>query len=99
MKKILTVLFTVMTAVAASAQGSPGMNMEIKQFQDKKVDSGKEYYGDIPARITKVVVSGDNSMADLLFKNSVRFFSIGTARSSHWTFSDRGPTICSYSSI
>ena len=71
MKKILTVLLTVMAAVAASAQGSPGMNMEIKQFQDKKVDSGKEYYGDIPARITKVVVSGDNSMTDLLFKNSV----------------------------
>ena len=71
MKKILTVLFTVMTAVAASAQGSPGMDMEIKQFQDKKVDSGREYYGDIPARITKVVVSGDNSMTDLLFRNSV----------------------------
>lgn len=48
--------------------------MEIKQFEEQKVESGREYYGDIPARMTKVVIAGDNSMTDLIFKDAVEEF-------------------------
>lgn len=71
MKKILATVLSLIACMSASAQSNPGIDMEIKQFEEKKVDSGREYYGDIPARITKVVVSGDNSMTDLLFRNAV----------------------------
>ena len=71
MKKALTVLLFLTAALSAKAQSSPGIDMEIKQFENVKIESGKEYYRDIPARITKVVLTGDNSMTDLLFRNAV----------------------------
>ena len=72
MRKVIAALLALSAAFSAAAQDSPGIDMEIKQFEDRKVDSGREYYGDIPARMTKVVTAGDNSMTDLLFMDAVR---------------------------
>lgn len=71
MKKTFAILTALLAALPAFSQNSPGADMEIKQFENRKVDSGREYYGDIPARMTKVVIAGDNSMTDLLFRNAV----------------------------
>lgn len=71
MKKTFAFLIALLATLPAIAQNSPGADMEIKQFENNKVDSGREYYGDIPARMTKVVITGDNSMTDLLFRNAV----------------------------
>ena len=71
MKKIFAATLALAAALQMTAQTPPGVDMEIKQFEQQKVDSGKEYYGDIPARMTKVVSAGDNSMTDLLFRDAV----------------------------
>lgn len=63
-------MLTLASALFAAAQENR-VNMEIKQFEEKKIESGREYYGDIPARVTKVVIAGDNSMTDLIFKDAV----------------------------
>ncbi len=70
MKKALAFLLPLLAAVPMTAQDN-FVNMEIKQFEEQKIESGKEYYGDIPARMTKVVTAGDNSMTDLLLRNAV----------------------------
>lgn len=70
MRKILVSLLTLTYALVAAAQENR-VNMEIKQFEEQKIESGREYYGDIPYRMTKVVIAGDNSMTDLIFKNAV----------------------------
>ncbi|HIZ86931.1 MAG TPA: hypothetical protein IAC03_02070 [Candidatus Coprenecus pullistercoris] len=71
MKKALTVFLAVAAALCTAAQTPHDIDMGIKQFDTQKVNSGREYYGDIPLRTTKVVIAGDNSMTDLLFKNAV----------------------------
>lgn len=70
MKKALAFLLPLFAATAMTAQDNI-VDMEIKQFEEQKVDSGREYYGDIPARMTKVVTAGDNSMTDLIFRDAV----------------------------
>lgn len=70
MKRVFAILLPLLAALNLAAQeGRP--DMEIKQFEEQKVESGREYYGDLPARMTKVVIAGDNSMTDLIFKNAV----------------------------
>ncbi|HIZ86095.1 MAG TPA: hypothetical protein IAC04_06365 [Candidatus Coprenecus stercoravium] len=71
MKKLLAVLTVILAQLPAIAQNPPGMDMEIKQFEDQKVESTIEYYGDLPSRITKVVTASDNSMTDLLIRNAI----------------------------
>lgn len=71
MKKTIAVLLTLTAAMTMAAQDNNRVDMEIKQFQEQKVESGREYYKDIPARMTKVVIAGDNSMTDLIFKDAV----------------------------
>ncbi len=71
MRNILATLLIFAGVLNASAQSAPGVDIEIKQFEQQKVEPAREYYGDIPARITKVVTAGDNSMTDLLFRNAV----------------------------
>lgn len=71
MKKALAVLLSLSAAVTLTAQDNNRVDMEIKQFEEQKVSSGIEYYRDIPARMTKVVIAGDNSMTDLIFKDAV----------------------------
>ena len=71
MRKAIAAILALVTAFQATAQNNPSVDLEIKQFEQQKIKSEKEYYGDIPARITKVVSSGDNSMADLMFRNAV----------------------------
>lgn len=70
MKKALAILLPMLAAISLTAQETRP-NMEIKQFEEQKVESNREFYGDLPARMTKVVIAGDNSMTDLIFKNAV----------------------------
>lgn len=70
MKKAFAILLPVFAAISLTAQETRP-NMEIKQFEEQKVESNREFYGDLPARMTKVVIAGDNSMTDLIFKNAV----------------------------
>ena len=69
-KTILTFLLPLLASAALAAQENR-VDMEIKQFEEQKVSSGREYYADIPARMTKVVTTGDNSMTDLIFRSAV----------------------------
>lgn len=73
MKKFIVsaVLFIVATALV-SAQHTKHLDRSIKQFESQKVESRIEYHAEIPTRMTKVVVAGDNSMSDLLFQNAVK---------------------------
>lgn len=71
MKKTIAVLTALTAAFTMAAQDNNRVDMEIKQFEEQKVDSGREYYRDIPARMTKVVIASDNSMTDLIFKDAV----------------------------
>lgn len=70
MKRIFAFLLPLLAALPVTAQETRP-DMEIKQFENQKVESGREYYGDLPARMTKVVIAGDNSMTDLIFKSAV----------------------------
>lgn len=70
MKRAFAILLPLLAALNLAAQESRP-DMEIKQFEEQKVKSNREYYGDLPARMTKVVIAGDNSMTDLIFKNAV----------------------------
>lgn len=74
MKKFYTVIFAAFLFLPSMAQSN--VDFKIKQFEselDKNAKAGKtrEYYLDLPARVTKVVLAGDNSMADLIFKNAI----------------------------
>lgn len=73
MKTLLLAAVLFFSALPLVAQSD--VNMEIKQFEqeisDNEDGSGREYYRDLPARVTKVVLAGDNSMADLILKNAI----------------------------
>lgn len=73
MKKVFTVIFCFSFFLSLAAQSN--VDLTIKQFEkeiDKNVGkSSREYYLDLPARVTKVVLAEDNSMADLILKNAI----------------------------
>ena len=72
MKKVLLSLLLIVAGLPLMAQSD--VNMEIKQFESEiktNETSTREYYADLPARMTKVVLAGDNSMADLLLKDAI----------------------------
>lgn len=72
MKQVLLSLLFIAASLSLMAQSD--VNMEIKQFENEiktNETSTREYYADLPARMTKVVLAGDNSMADLLLKDAI----------------------------
>lgn len=64
-------LLTIFVSVSSFAQQTQHLDRSIKQFENEKLESRRVYVGDIPSRVTKVVLSKDNSFPDLLFKNAV----------------------------
>ena len=71
-KKIVSI-FSLMFFVSISlfAQQTKHLDRKIDQFEDDKVSSRKIYVGNIPNKVTKVVLAKDNSLPDLIFKNAV----------------------------
>lgn len=73
MKQVL-LSFLLLFAGMPFLMAQSDVDMEIKQFENEiksNETSNKEYYADLPARMTKVVLAGDNSMADLLLKDAI----------------------------
>lgn len=64
-------LLTIFISISSFAQQTEHLDRSIKQFEDDKVESRRVYVGNIPTKVTKVVLSKDNSLEDLLFRNAV----------------------------
>ena len=71
MRIFLVLLLTIFISISSFAQQTKHLDRSISQFENEKIESRKVYVADIPTRVTKVVLSKDNSLPDLLFKNAV----------------------------
>ena len=72
MKSFLLLFLSIFSVLPLYSQHTQHLNREIKQFEAQKVESRKIYFGNIMDKVTKVVLSGDNSMTDLIYKNAVQ---------------------------
>lgn len=72
MKSIFALLLSLLSVLPLYSQQTLHFDGKIKQFEEKKVESRRVYYGNIPEKTTKVVLAGDNSMTDLLYKNAIQ---------------------------
>lgn len=72
MKSLLLLFLSLFSVLPLYSQHTQHLDREIKQFEAKKVESRKIYYGNIMEKVTKVVLSGDNSMTDLIYRNAVQ---------------------------
>lgn len=71
MRKLFVLCACLAPLFQASAQQIGRIDMGIKKFEDEKVPPRKENLRDFQGKTTKIVVAGDNSMADLLFSDAV----------------------------
>lgn len=72
MKSIFALLLPFLSILPSYSQQAHHFDGTIRQFERKKVESRRIYYGNIPEKTTKVVLAGDNSMTDLLYKNAIQ---------------------------
>lgn len=60
---VILVLIAILTSVSVNAQPT--------KFADKKVPPRRENLKDLPGKVTKIVLLGDNSIMDLMIKDAV----------------------------
>ncbi len=72
MRKYIIFILTVLSSQCILAQSETRfVNTSIKKFEKAQETPRRDYFEDIPQRLTYVVLNDDNSMTDLFFKSAV----------------------------